>query len=184
MFHVNSAHKNHNLGRCSEYLEKSVYDRHGCVRRFNICPNCVRANEKGLCQSKTRCLVDRCNGFHHSTLHRTDARQQQQNAQPIGNWNQNSLNNVFRNQTNQNQSSYGRNFNNENQRQQTSSNYNQQSGNQNRQSGSNSSTSHKGNWNKSGFHPQPMNAQNNVNRQQSNNQRTVAQQQATTPQQN
>ena len=54
----------------------------------------------------------------------------------------------------------------------------------NRQSASNSSTSHRGNWNKSGFHPQPMNAQNNVNRQQSNNQRTVAQQQATTQQQN
>ena len=52
------------------------------------------------------------------------------------------------------------------------------------QSGSISSTSHRGNWNRRGFHPQPMNAQNNVNRQQSNNQRTVAQQQATIPQQN
>ena len=97
--------QNHNLGCCPEYLEKSVYDRQGCVRRFNLCPNCLRAHEKGLCQSKTRCLADRCNGFHHSTLHRTDARQQQQNAKPIGNWNQNSQNNVFRNQTNQNQSS-------------------------------------------------------------------------------
>ena len=116
--------QNHNLGRCPEYLEKSVYDQQGCVRRFNLCPNCLRTHEKGLCQSKTRCLVDRCNGFHHSTLHRLDTRQQQQNAQPIGNWNQISQNNVFRNQTNQNQSSYGRNFNNENQRQQTSSNYN------------------------------------------------------------
>ena len=128
--------------------------------------------------------MDRCNGFHHSTLPRTDARQQQQKAQPIGNWNQISQNNVFRNQTNQDQSNYGRNFNNENQRQQMSSNYNQQSGNQNRQSGSNSSTPHRGNWNKSGLHPQHMNAQNNVNRQQNNNQRTVAQQQAATPQQN
>ena len=154
------------------------------MRRFNLCPNCLRAHEKGLCQSKTRCLVDRCNGFHHSKLHRTDASHQQQNAQPSGNWNQISQNNVFRNQTNQNQSSYGRNFNNENQRQQTSSNYNQQSGNQNRRSGSNSSTSHRGNRNKSYFHPRPMNAQNNVNRQQCNNQRTVAQQQANTPQQN
>ena len=168
--------QNHNLGRCPEYLEKSVYDRKGCVRRFNLCPNCLGAHEKGLCQLKTRCFLDRCNGFRHSTLLGTDARQQQQNAQPIGNWNQNSQNNVFRNQTNQNQSRYGLNFNIENQRQQTSSNYNQQSGNQNRQIGSNSSTSHRGNWKKSGFHPQPMNAQNNVSRQQSNNQRTVAQQ--------
>ncbi|XP_075248454.1 uncharacterized protein LOC142341411 [Convolutriloba macropyga] len=62
--------QNHNLGRCPEYLEKSVYDQQGCVRRFNLCPNCLRTHEKGLCQSKTRCLVDRCNGFHHSTLHR------------------------------------------------------------------------------------------------------------------
>ena len=184
MFHVNSAKNNHNHGRCPEYLEKSVYDRQGCVRRFNLFPNCLRAQEKGLCQSKTRGLADRCNGFHHSTVHRTDAWQQQQNAQPIGNWNQISQSKVFRNQTKQNQSSYGRNFNNENQGQQTSSSYNQQSGNQNRQSGSNSSTSHRGNWNRSGFHPQPMNAQNNVNRQQSKNQRTVAQQQSTTPQQN
>ena len=80
--------QNHNLGRCPEYLEKSVYDRQGCVRRFNLCPNCLRAHEKGLCQKKTRCLVDRSNGFHHSTLHRTDERQQQQNTQPIGNWTQ------------------------------------------------------------------------------------------------
>ena len=55
----------------------------------------------------------------------------------------------------------------------------------NRQGGSNSSTSHRGNWNKNGFQPQPMNTQNNNNnRQQSNNQRTVAQQQSTTLQQN
>ena len=54
----------------------------------------------------------------------------------------------------------------------------------NRQCGSNSSTSHRGIWNRNGFHPQPINAQNNNNRQQSSNQRTVAQQQATTPHQN
>ncbi|XP_075264655.1 uncharacterized protein LOC142356739 [Convolutriloba macropyga] len=48
--------QNHNLGRCTEYLEKSVYDRQGCVRRFNLCPNCLRAHEKGLCQSKTGAL--------------------------------------------------------------------------------------------------------------------------------
>ena len=107
------------------------------------------------------------------------------NAQPSGNWNQSSQNNTFRNQTNQNQSNYGRNFNNENQRQQTSTSYNQQNGNMNRQGGSNSSTSHRGNWNKNGFQLQPMNTQNNNNnRQQSKNQSTVAQQQATIPQQN
>ena len=65
--------QNHNLGRCTEYLEKSVCDQQRCVRRFSLYPNCQRAHRKGLCQSKTRCRVDRCNGFHHSTLHRTDA---------------------------------------------------------------------------------------------------------------
>ena len=128
--------------------------------------------------------MDRCNGFHHSTLHRTDARQMQQYAQPNGNLNQNSKNNISRSQTNQNYSNYGRNFNNENQRQETSSNYNQQSANQNRHDRSISSTSHRVNWNKNGFHSQPMKAQNSNNRQHSNNQCTVAQQQATTPQQN
>ena len=102
--------QNHNLGRCPEYLEKLVYDRQGFVRRSN----CLKAHEKGLCQSITSFLVDRCNGFHHSTLHRTDARHQQPNAQPNGNWNQSSQNNSFRNQTNENQANYGRNFNNEN----------------------------------------------------------------------
>ena len=172
--------QNHNLGRCPEHLEKSVYDQQGCVRSFNICPNCLRAPEKGLCQSKRRCLVDRCNGFHQSTLQRTDARHQQQNAQPSGNWNQSSQNNTFRDQKNQNHLNYGRNFNNENQRQQTDTNYNQQNGNMNRQGGSNSITSNRGNWNKNDFHPQPMKTQNinNNNRQQSNNQRTVAQLQA------
>ena len=176
--------QNHNLGQCPEYMEKSVYERQGCMRRLNLCPNCLRAHEKGLCQSKLRCLVDRCNDFHHSTLHRTHARQMQQNAQPSGNWNQNSQNNIFRPQINQNQSNYGRNFIIENERQQTSSNYNEQSGNHNRHGGYISSTSHRGNWNKNGFQPQPMNAQNSNNRQRSNNQRTIAQQQATTPHQN
>ena len=61
----------------------------------------------------------------HSTLHRSDAWQQHQNAQAIGNWNQISQNEIFRNQTNQNQSNYERNLYNENQKQQTSSNYKQ-----------------------------------------------------------
>ena len=94
-----------------------------------------------------------------------------------------SQNNTFRNETNQNQSNYGRNSKNENQRQQKSSNYNQQNGNQNKLSGYISTTSHRGNWNKNGFHPQPMNTQNNNNnRQPSKNQCTVAQHQATTRQ--
>ena len=173
-----------NLDRRPEYLEKSVFEQQGCVRGFNLCPNCLRAHEKGLCQSKTRCLVDKCEGFHHTTLHRTDARQHQQNAQPSRNWNQITQNNTFRNQTNQNESNYGSKFNNENQRQQTSSNYNHQNGNMSWQAGSHNRTSHWGNWNKNCSQPQPTNTQNNNNRQQSNIQRTVTQQQATTPQQN
>ena len=177
--------QHHNLDRCSQYLENSVYDRQFCIRRFNPCPNCLSAHEKGLCQSKTRCFVDRCNGFHHSTLHRTDARQQQQQKTKSTTKRELksvSQKNTFRNQTNQNKTKYGRN--NENQRQQTSSNYNQQDRNINKQCGSNSSTSHRGNRNKKGIHRQPMNTQNNNKRQQSNNQRTVVEQQATTPQLN
>ena len=137
--------QHHNLDRCPQYLENSLYDQQFCVRRFNPCPNCLSAHEKGLCQLKTRCFVDRCKGFHHSTLHRTDARQQQQKVQRSGSWNQISQNNTFRNQTNQHQTNCGRIK--ENQRQKTSSNYNQQKGNINRQDGSNSSTSHSGNRN-------------------------------------
>ena len=62
----------------------SVYDRQDCMKMFNICPKFVWADKKNLCQSKTRFLGDRCNGFHHSILHKTDARQQQQKAQPSG----------------------------------------------------------------------------------------------------
>ena len=93
---------NHNSGRCPEYLEKSVYGQQGCVRSFNICPNFLGAHEKGLCQSKTRFLMDKCNVFHQSTLHRTDARQNQQYAKLSWNWNQISQMNIFTKQTNQN----------------------------------------------------------------------------------
>ena len=62
--------------------------------------------------------------------------------------------NIFTDQINQNQSNYGSNLNNDNQRQQISVKYNQHNRNRNRQGGSNSSTSHRGNWNKNGFHPQ------------------------------
>ena len=70
--------QNHSLGRRPEYLVELMSDRQGCVRRLSLCPNCPRAYEKGLCRSKTRCHADTSNGFYHSTLHRTEARQQQQ----------------------------------------------------------------------------------------------------------
>ena len=64
----------HNLGRCKEYLSKSVADRQQLVRHHNLCVNCLKRHESRFCISKIRCLVDRCNGFHHSTLHRDDFR--------------------------------------------------------------------------------------------------------------
>ena len=62
----------HNLGRCKEYPSKSVADRQQLVRHHNLCVNCLKRHESEFCKSKIRCLVDRCNGFHHSTLHRDD----------------------------------------------------------------------------------------------------------------
>ena len=62
----------HNLGRFKEYLSKSVADRQQLVRHHNLCVNCSKRQESGFWKSKIRCLVDRCNGFHHSTLHRDD----------------------------------------------------------------------------------------------------------------
>ncbi|XP_075248311.1 uncharacterized protein LOC142341279 [Convolutriloba macropyga] len=46
--------QNHNLSRCPENLEKSVYERQGCVRKLNLCPNCLRAHGKGLCKIKNK----------------------------------------------------------------------------------------------------------------------------------
>ena len=160
--------QNHNTGRCPQILGKMSVRPTGLCEEVQSLPKLRKSSRKGLCQSETRCLVDGCIGFHHSTLHRTDARQQQQNAQPSGNWTEISQNSIFWNQTNQNQSNYGPNFNNENQMQQTSSNYKQQNGNQNRQIRSNSSSLHRGNWNKNGFHSQPMNTQSNNNNRQQN----------------
>ena len=67
----------HKLGRYKEYLSKSVADRQQLVRHHNLCVNCLKRHGSGFCKSKTRCSVDRCNGFHHSTLHRVDFRTSQ-----------------------------------------------------------------------------------------------------------
>ena len=42
----------HNLGRCKEYLSKSVADRQQLVRHHNFCVNCLKRYECGFCKSK------------------------------------------------------------------------------------------------------------------------------------
>ena len=170
-----------------------MYDRQGCLRRFNLCPNCLRAHEESICQSKEGALWKdpMASITQHSVGQMQDNSNKMHNQMGTGIQSHKTMSSETK--PKQNQSNYGlimkkneklsSKFNNENQRQQTSSIYNQQSGNQNRQGGSNSSSYHGGIWNKKGFHPQPTNAQNNISRQQSNNQCTVVLQQATTPQQ-
>ena len=94
----------HNLGRCKEYLSKSVADRQQLVRHHNLCVNCLKRHESGFCKSKIRCLVDRCNGFHHSTLHRDDFRTLQRSDF------QATSKGGFQSRNNPVQSNYGRNF--------------------------------------------------------------------------
>ena len=95
----------HNLGRCKEYLNKSVADRQQFVRHHNLCVNCLKRHEGGFCKSKIRCLVDRCNGFHHSTLHRDDFRTLQRSDFPA------TSKGGFQSRNNPVQSNYGKNFN-------------------------------------------------------------------------
>ena len=95
----------HNLGRCKEYRSKSVADRQQLVRHHNLCVNCLKRHESGFCKSKIRCLVDRCNGFHHSTLHRNGFRTLQRSDL------QATSKGVFQSRNNPVQSNYSRNFN-------------------------------------------------------------------------
>ena len=46
----------HNLGRCKEYLSKSVADRQQLVRHHNLCVNCLKRQESGFCKSKIRSI--------------------------------------------------------------------------------------------------------------------------------
>ena len=95
---------NHNLGRCKEYVSKSVAHRQQLVRHHNLCVNCLKRHESRFCKSKIRCLVDRCNGFHHSTLRRDDFRTSQRSDY------QATSNGGFQSRNNPVQSNNGRNF--------------------------------------------------------------------------
>ena len=64
--------QSHNLGKCQKFLSENVYDRQQTVRQLHLCPNCLTEHPKGQCNSKYRCQVDNCNGFHHSTIHRNN----------------------------------------------------------------------------------------------------------------
>ena len=70
----------------------------------NLRVNCLKSLESGFCKSKIRCLVDRCNGFHHSTLNRDDFRTSQRSDF------QASSKGGFQSRNNPVQSNYGRNF--------------------------------------------------------------------------
>ena len=94
----------HNLGRCKEYLSKSVADRQQLVRHHILCVNSLNIHESGFCKSKIRCLVDRCTGFHHLTLHRDDFRTSQRTDF------QATSKGGFQSRNNPVHSNYGRNF--------------------------------------------------------------------------
>ena len=53
-------------------LSENVYDRQQTVQQLHLCPYYLTEHPKGQCNSKYRCQVDNCNGFHHSTIHRNN----------------------------------------------------------------------------------------------------------------
>ena len=85
--------RNHNIVRCPKHLEKSMYDQQDSVKKFNLCPNCLRAQEKEFCQSKAMRLLARCNVFNYSTLHRINS---------FGTGTKSHKNSIFRKHYNQN----------------------------------------------------------------------------------
>ena len=74
------------------------------MRHHNLCVNCLKRHESEFCKSKIRCLLDRCNGFHHSTLRQDDFRNSQRSAF------QATSKGRFQSRNNPVQSNYGRNF--------------------------------------------------------------------------
>ena len=62
-------------------MSENVYDRQQTVRQLHLCPNCLTEHPKGQCNSKYRCQVDNCNGFHHSTIHRNNFNTTQPSSQ-------------------------------------------------------------------------------------------------------
>ena len=57
----------HSLGRCSDYVGKSVGDRLGLVREHSLCYNCLGSHYVRECKSKFKCRE--CNRSHHTSLH-------------------------------------------------------------------------------------------------------------------
>ena len=64
--------QSNNLGKYQKLLSENVCDRQQTVRQLHLCPKCLSGHPKGECNSKYRCQIDNCNGFHHSTIHRNN----------------------------------------------------------------------------------------------------------------
>ena len=106
-------------------------------RQCDKCPNCLSENPKRQCNSKYRCQIDNCNGFHHSTIHRNNFNTTQASnrgqKQSISEYRHNG-DNLNRNQFNftNNSSSWNKNLSSTNPnynhqtRQNGNSNYNRQ----------------------------------------------------------
>ena len=75
---------------------------------MRICPNCLTKHPKGQCNSQYRCRIEKCNGFHHSTIYRNNFKssqtfsptQQQQSNQ--GQQHQQQTHNQFQNHSGNN----------------------------------------------------------------------------------
>ena len=59
----------------------NVYDRQQTVRQLHLCPNCLSEHPKGQCNSKNRCQIDNCTGFHQSTIQRNNFNTTQHSTQ-------------------------------------------------------------------------------------------------------
>ena len=80
-----------NCPLCQQFLNENVYERQQTVQQLHLCPNCLSEHAKGHCNSKYRCQVDTCNGFHHSPIHRNNF-----NSTQPSNQGQNQLTSGFR----------------------------------------------------------------------------------------
>ena len=46
-----------------------MHERQQTVRQLHLFPNCLFEHPKRQCNTKNRCQIDNCNGFHHTTIH-------------------------------------------------------------------------------------------------------------------
>ena len=61
--------KNHNLWKCSEYLNKSSEDRLKTIKKKTLCFNCLKPHHVKKCSSKHSCFIEGCKSKHDTSLH-------------------------------------------------------------------------------------------------------------------